>query len=194
MENVAVQQKNEAMVCEEHEDGITSTVDVKYLCSGTVALPYSILSSNVVKTFPDHCLMSCPQKQLDIKFVNNIEVESENERHMCYVISVVQIFYHTEDLRKLLVKMTEPEHSVFRLRKLCLYMGSRQRYWTYQLRHIQTALDMRPNDNAFEAIGEIIGRTHALPICQSHMTDSRASVFERNLSGRPEFGECHKPK
>jgi hypothetical protein len=91
-----------------------------------------------------------------MEFVNNIRVGLENEHRMCYLTSVIQIFYHIRDVRKLVVKIPDREDSASQLGKLFIFVERGQRRCIYQFTYIQTVLGMELNGEAFEATQELL--------------------------------------
>jgi hypothetical protein len=106
----------EATDSESEEPDISRTVNIGHLCDRTVASAYSILASAIGRIYPRVCLMLClPRIRVMVtKFLIVYRMSKgginppafqfrmaigggfENEDHMCYLISVVQIFYHME--------------------------------------------------------------------------------------------------
>jgi hypothetical protein len=85
---------------------------------------------------------------LGLTFVNGHEI--------CYVISPVQIFYHMDDLRNLLVKITDPVDRAFGLGHLLMCMEDGESCCMEQLRNIQTSLNMSSNDDAVDAFRKLL--------------------------------------
>jgi hypothetical protein len=147
-----------------------SDVDMKVLYAKTVTRAHSILVSRFDEEVPNTHFMSCLNRirvmmakflivyrtsQFSIAIGNGLP----NGRNICYLISVIQMFYHMEDVRRPLSQVSDKTDSAFELGKLLFIMergqicsrSQLQRNLRSQLQTIETSLGFVGSSDAAEA-------------------------------------------